>query len=482
MVGFYKKEQTVQYRRHYNEQGENAMGKFETFRQQYPEFVYHGFKVEENDHKIKVRYDFSIVGLSEFHPEWTFPKEEGKNITATDSVVQSLLFSIGLVELVSYWKITCSARVTVKAGILSIEQANWWKKQYFYGLGEFFYKNGIVTDMDSFMTVVSEGKDYFLEKGNYPLEGSLIPIGGGKDSIVTLELLKEDQDKNRCYIINPRGATVKSAETAGVRPDQVVSVTRTLDQNMLELNKQGFLNGHTPFSALVAFSSVLAAYLTGRKYVVLSNESSANESTVAGTDVNHQYSKSFQFEKDFHDYEEKYIGSGVYYFSLLRPWSEFQIAQYFSRLKQYHPIFRSCNAGSKQDIWCGKCSKCLFVFVILSPFLSIEELCRIFGRNLLEDEKMLPILDQLIGLETEKPFECVGSREEINTALCLAVKRLEKEGNELPLLLSHYKQTEMFQRYENRANPYEGYYNQENLVPPAFEPLLRKALHKEEMK
>lgn len=456
------------------------MDKFEKFREKYPEFVYKGFSVEEKKDRIDVQYDFSITGLSEFHPQWVFPKEEGRNIDAGDPVVQNLLFSIGLVELVSYWKITCSPRVKIEAGSLSKEQVDWWKKQYFNGLGEFFYKNDIETDLDSFMNIASEGKDYPVGKDSQTLEGSLIPIGGGKDSIVTLELLKGEREKNRCYIINPRGATVKSAEIAGYGEDQVVSVSRTLDQNMLELNKKGFLNGHTPFSALVAFSAVLAAYLTGRKYVVLSNESSANESTVAGTDVNHQYSKSFQFEKDFHDYEKKYIGSGVYYFSLLRPWSEFQIAEYFSRLKKYHAIFRSCNAGSKQDIWCGNCSKCLFVFVILSPFLTEEELCSIFGRNLLEDEKMLPILDQLIGLETEKPFECVGSREEINVALSMTARQMKKEGKKLPLLINHYIQTPLYGQYKDEHNPYNGYYNQENLVPSRFEPLLKKALNKEE--
>lgn len=458
------------------------MDKFETFREQYPEFVYKDFSVEESEKKIKVQYHFFITGLSEFHPEWVFPKEEGQNISAENPVVQNLLFSIGLVELISYWKITCSPRVIVKAGKLLQEQVCWWKKQYYNGLGEFFYKNGVETDLESFMTIVSEGKAYLKAEGLRQLEGSLIPIGGGKDSIVTLELLKGEREKNRCYIINPRGATIKSAETAGYDKNQIVSVSRTLDHNMLELNKQGFLNGHTPFSALVAFSSVLSAYITGRKYVVLSNESSANESTVAGTNVNHQYSKSFQFEQDFHNYEAKYIGSGVYYFSLLRPWSEFQIAEYFSRLKAYHSIFRSCNAGSKQDIWCGSCSKCLFVFLILSPFLTEEELCSIFGRNLLEDENMLPILDQLIGVEAEKPFECVGSREEINVALSMTVGRQLKEGRKLPLLIAHYIETGLYGQYKDRLNPYEGYYNQENLVPNRFGTLLKQALNEEELR
>ena len=108
------------------------------------------------------------------------------------------------------------------------------------------------------------------------------------------------------------------------------------------------------------------------KYVALSNESSANESTVAGSTVNHQYSKSFEFEQDFHKYEKDWLGSGVYYFSMLRPLSEFQIAKYFAGATAYHDIFRSCNAGSKQDIWCGHCPKCLFVFLILTGVVGLK--------------------------------------------------------------------------------------------------------------
>lgn len=121
---------------------------------------------------------------------------------------------------------------------------------------------------------------------------------------------------------------------------------------MLQLNKEGFLNGHTPFSALVAFSSVIAARMAGLSYIALSNESSANESTVQGSTVNHQYSKSFEFEEDFHQYQTDHLPGSAYYFSMLRPLSEFQIAKYFAKQKQYHKIFRSCNAGSKTDSWC----------------------------------------------------------------------------------------------------------------------------------
>ncbi|MDX9906275.1 MAG: hypothetical protein RBS55_06785, partial [Bacteroidales bacterium] len=201
----------------------------------------------------------------------------------------------------------------------------------------------------------------------------------------------------------------------------------------IELNNRGFLNGHTPFSALLAFYSLLAAYLTGKKDIVLSNESSANEPTVPGTGINHQYSKSFGFEKDFREYVLKNISSGFNYFSLLRPLSELQIARLFSGMPKFFPHFKSCNAGSKAGIWCGRCPKCLFTFIILSPFLEPGELTRIFGKNLLNDASLAGYLDELTGESPVKPFECIGTIDEVNTALAMTVKHYEPEA--MPYLL-----------------------------------------------
>jgi hypothetical protein len=75
------------------------------------------------------------------------------------------------------------------------------------------------------------------------------------------------------------------------------------------------------------------AYLTNRKYIVLSNEGSANEPTVIGTNINHQYSKTYEFECDFYQYTKKYFNIDIKYFSLLRPIKEIQIA-YLFRLEQ----------------------------------------------------------------------------------------------------------------------------------------------------
>lgn len=457
------------------------MKKFNDLRVSYDTFIYDSYTIREDKDEVHVVYHFEIPGLGKFEPSWRFPKGEHKikELTQNGTFLE-MVFSLGMVELISYWKMACSPNVVVNAGELNDDQIRWWKELYYLGLGEFFYTNGIDTTMEDFMkidckAIIEQKYDTFTLKDN---SGCLVPIGGGKDSVVSLELLKSAGENIKCFIINPRGATLKTVQVGGFM-DSLLVAKRTLDRNMIELNRRGFLNGHTPYSAIVAFSATITAYLAGLKYISLSNEASANESTVKGSDVNHQYSKSFKFEEDFHKYEETYIKSGTYYFSLLRPLSEFQIAAYFSKCTQYHSIFRSCNVGSKEDKWCGHCPKCLFVFLILSPFLPHRRLCEIFGADMLNDETMIETLDKLIGRVEEKPFECVGSREEVNTAICLAIKNLtksakDKEDVKLPKLFSYYTTTEEYKNYYNSSCHFFEEFDDNNLLPEKFEKLVRK--------
>jgi len=443
-------------------------------RVKYPTFTYKGYSYQLDSAGISMTFDFAIDGLSEFHPTWFIPrinKIENLNI----DLIEDMVFSLGMVELISYWKITCCPRVIIKDRALTGEQIDWWKKLYFNGLGEFYYTNGITESMADFMTIECQSTKptrQFDSQESFPVNKVMVPVGGGKDSVVSIELLKDKADIT-CYVINSRGATDSTVKVAELT-DKTIYAKRTLDKHMLDLNKQGFLNGHTPFSALVAFSTIIAGYLNGIKYVALSNESSANESTVADSYVNHQYSKSFEFESDFRFYQDKFIGSGVFYFSFLRPLAELQIAMLFSHFKKYHSIFKSCNVGSKQDIWCGHCPKCLFVYIILSPFLSMDELDKIFGKRLFEDDTLMEDFDKLCGILPEKPFECVGSRDEVNASIVETINKYNLEQRPLPLLLSHYKDNK---GADSAAfNAIKKQYSSEHALNPFFENIIKDAL------
>lgn len=422
---------------------------YDRLRQEYPEFHYNNYTVREDAEAIYLQYDFAVPGLAEFHPELKLLKKQLALKSLDSPLVQNLAFHIGLVELVSYWKATCSPRVIIKCGGLTPEQVVWWKKLYFNGLGELFYTNGIAADFADFMAIEATGEPIALPEtagvasaaaaSNLP-ESYLVLIGGGKDSIVTLETLGMDAARDYALIVNPKPVTRRCAELAGLTDNHVIEVYRRIDPALLDLNQRGFLNGHTPFSTMLAFVSYFVAYLAGITYTVVSNESSANESSVAGTNVNHQYSKSFEFEHDFTDYAARYLGAPVWYFSFLRPLNELQIAKIFARLSQYHDTFKSCNVGSKgaEWYWCGQCAKCLFAFIILAPYLYRERLVEIFDQDLFAKADLVETMLELAGYRATKPFDCVGTVEEVRFALSRVIQDLQTQGQPLPYLLQYY--------------------------------------------
>ena len=451
----------------------NALEKFEEFRNQYDTFIYEKYDISYDDEYMNVKYYFNIPGLTWFYPQFKINKKYITNNEISDVYLNNLVFHIGLIELVSYFKCTCSPNVIIKAGYVSDEQIKWFKKLYYNGLGEFLYTNGINVSFDDLMSVTCECEEEELPEINYVGCGNLISVGGGKDSCVSLEILK-NENNNSCFIINPKSPSLQCCEVAGYKDEDVISVSRILDRKIVELNNEGFLNGHTPFSSVVAFISYLCAYLSGKKNIVLSNESSANEATVLGTSINHQYSKSFEFESDFNNYVNKYFGLDIHYFSLLRGISEFQIGKLFSNYKQYHKVFKSCNLGSKEVVWnwCCDCPKCLFVYMILSPFLYKEEIINIFGQDLYEREDLLKSFIEILGFADTKPFECVGTYSEARYAVSLLINRLDKA--QLPYLLKYY-----FENYElelDGGNILS--YNEENNLDDYYENLVKKELMK----
>jgi len=410
---------------------------FNLLRSKHPFIIYESLNIVSHQQSTKITFTFNLSNDFVFQPSISFPVSSPNIAKLNETALQNLAFHLGMVELISYWKAACPPTVIIKPAHLTRWQTEWWKKLWFNGLGEFFYTNGIHTTSNDFLEIICQS-DEAIHPFNFETgKKALVPVGGGKDSVVTLELLKGAGVEVVPYILNPRAASLRSSRTAGFSDSMIFKMQRTLDPVLLELNARGYLNGHTPFSALLAFATLPAAWLLGIGDVVLSNESSANEATIPGTHINHQYSKSFEFETDFRDYVSEFISRDFNYFSFLRPLNELQIAKLFAGFPQHYLTFRSCNAGSKTDIWCGKCSKCLFTRIILGPFIDDKDMTDIFGNELFEDEQLIIILEELTGIADEKPFECVGTVDEVTAALHKIVSRYE--GETLPVLLSHYK-------------------------------------------
>lgn len=418
-------------------------------RRRFEQFVYESHDIRQEPEGIRCVFTYRMQGVDsmivlEHQVRFGFTPHSPE--TLTDPLFQRAVFLLGLAEAISYWKTACPHQFLVQAGALAPEEILFWERLYTRGLGEFWYLNGIYGKLsgEEYIRVVPTDTCPVPAVCTQPLSGALIPVGGGKDSVVSLELLRglgEAPEQSDCFLLSARKAAYDTAVIAGYGPERQVEVFRVFDPHLFVMNQEGYLNGHVPYSAILGFTAVAAALLRGRKYIVLSNEGSANEPTVPGTWVNHQYSKSLEFETDFQAYLRHHLTPAVSYFSLLRPWSEARIAMAFSTFPQYHAAYRSCNRGARENRWCCACPKCLFVFLLVAAHAGVSATTAMFGENLLQKQSLIPTLEELAGFVPVKPFECVGTVAETVWSLNQVLARgdLPVEAREWPLL-RHFAQ------------------------------------------
>ncbi len=352
-----------------------------------------------------------------------FSREEHK---ALDKLAKALHLAAGI----SYYKAYCPANIIVENQQLSQQEADFFYKFYLMGLGEFSVENDLDLQAIINFPVTAENAP---EPSPLTLpEMTVVPIGGGKDSLVSLEILKSEILKNagqgrktdfRPIAINAGPPILEVMESAEC-PDPIL-IRRKIDPDLFQLNEQGAYNGHVPITGILSFIMAFAAVLYGYDTVVMSNEQSANEGNMMknGLAINHQYSKSLEFERDFSHLMHQHILTGFRYFSLLRPLSETGIAALFARNPKYFSSFKSCNRnfhiaeGERKYGWCCDCPKCRFVFLALAPFTGKAEILKIFGRDMLNDHSQIRGFQELLGLKGHKPFECVGEIKECRLLL-----------------------------------------------------------------
>ena len=288
------------------------------------------------------------------------------------------------------------------------------------GLGEFSVVNHLPLDD----VEVSGGAPVHHHVASLDPRRLLIPFGGGIDSVVSVEELDPALERT-LFVVSPSGAHFDALEeTAAATGLDVVRASRALDARLLA-GGDDFFHGHVPVTAMVTLLAAVAAAATGRGGVVMSNEHSASvpNLTWRGRPINHQWSKSLAAEILLADAIDEVI-SPLVVASVLRARSELWVAERFSRLERYHHVFRSCNRAFAQDpsrravTWCNECDKCLFIDLVLAPFLERDALAEIFHGEPLADPERLAQLEALVGLgDTPKPFECVGDPDESGAAL-----------------------------------------------------------------
>jgi hypothetical protein len=324
---------------------------------------------------------------------------------------------------VSYYKAHAPHGLDLTATELDAAAADFLHEVYLHGLGEFAHVN----DLDLAPRLIFTGTDDHAALAPVPGElhrRALVPVGGGKDSLVSVETLTHVGEAFTLFAVNPKGP-IAATLAAGGGP--TLTVARTLDPALFRLNAGGAFNGHVPITAIVTLAALVAAAWHGYDHVVLSNERSADEGNLDahGRVVNHQWSKSSAFEGRLRAELRRAVSADLDVFSLLRPLSELAIAERFARSFRWDDVFSSCNRNFHLEgdgpagRWCRDCPKCRFVFLALAPFVRRERLLAIFGGDVLDDPAQIDGYRALAGLTGHKPFECVGETGEAAAALAL---------------------------------------------------------------
>ena len=350
---------------------------------------------------------------------------EGERAAAATQALRLLHLIAG----VSYFKAAVPNEIRIDSYGIDAETASLLENIYVNGLGEFAYRNGL--DLRGRIKFpVQEAAVAPAAAALGLRQHALVAIGGGKDSLVSIEALRAaGVEQTVTWIGNSQLIAACAARTEL----PTLNLGRAIAPALFELNRQGAWNGHIPVTAVNSAILVLAAVLHGVDQVVFSNERSASYgSLIPGTgEVNHQWSKGWAFEQAFGEYAQSRIAADLRYYSLLRPLSELAVARQFARIDRYDAFFSSCNRnfhilGERPvNRWCGVCPKCHFVFLALAPFMPKPRLVGVFGRNLLDDEAQAPGFDALLEFQDHKPFECVGEGRESRAAMAALAARPE---------------------------------------------------------
>ena len=368
--------------------------------------------------------------------------DEGPELTETVTIpgapfaldatrAQAVEHAVRLLHLitgVSYYKAAVPNEIRIEGYAIDAATAVLMEQVYVHGLGEFAYRNGLSLHGRVRFPVAAQAPAPAAAAGLR--EHALVAIGGGKDSLVSIEALRGAGVEQTVTWIGGSQLIAACAARTGL---PTLNIGRALAPELFEYNRQGAWNGHIPVTAINSAIMVLAALLHGVDQVVFSNERSASYgSMIPGTgEVNHQWSKGWAFESAFGAYVQSHVAADLQYYSLLRPLSELAVARQFARTDHYDAHFSSCNRNfhllgeRPTNRWCGVCPKCHFVFLALAPFMPKPRLVGIFGRNLLDDANQTGGFDALLEYQDHKPFECVGEGQESRAAMAALGDRPE---------------------------------------------------------
>jgi UDP-N-acetyl-alpha-D-muramoyl-L-alanyl-L-glutamate epimerase len=392
-------------------------------REAYPVFRISGVRATRGQSGVRLEFAFA-AGPLEFRPavELTgLSREESALVTAPTA--RRMVRALAIIEAFSYWKALCSPVIEVAIPPPDDAELDWWQAFWPGAMGEFFYRNGIDYAEPGFLVVkaAADPEPAGLTGGG-PGERTpgppLVMFSGGKDSLALARVVRSGGAPADFFLYNAASRQRALAESlAG--GGRFVEVRREILPGLLRLNAAGHPNGHTPFSAYLAVAAMLAGYLRGSEFALAGNSRSDDEPNVEsylGRPVNHQWTKSYEFEAALSSYRDRWLPGAPAYCSPLRPLYELQIIASLSDDIDGYLRTASCNRV-RGDGWCRSCAKCAWVFLATAALFGHDLAVAKTGGDMFADPGLAPLYAEMAGLTGPKPFECTGSEDEVRTAI-----------------------------------------------------------------
>jgi hypothetical protein len=397
------------------------------------------------------------------------PHEAARTDTPT---ARRLIRALSIVEAFSYWKAYCSPVIQVTPPAPGPGETAWWETFWPQAMGEFFYRNGIDYTAPGFLRITTQPGPPETPGSPAPRShGSAAPLvmfSGGKDSLALTYAIRDGATD--FFLYNPTSAQRTLAESLA-DGGRIIEAHRQILPELLALNATGHPNGHTPYSAYLALAALLTGYLRDTTTVVAGNSRSDDEPNVSsyhGQPVNHQWTKSYEYEAALGRYRDQWLPGAPSYSSPLRPLYELQIIRSLAPHLDAYLQTASCNR-TKGNGWCRTCAKCAWVFLATSALFGHELAVTKAGGDMFANPELSPLYEAMAGLNGDKPFECTGTEEEVRSAIQAAAQN----GGNLPALTPSLRNPAIM-----TARPLDVLlkdWGQHDLIPPALKEKVRRA-------
>jgi len=387
-------------------------------------FIYNEVLVDNKDNSVYFTYTLVKDNKNfPFKERLVLPCAVRKS-RSTMSCLRALHLALGI----SYYKSSMPSTIEHSYQMDDIE-ARFWNEVFINGLGEFLYVNQIPVDrLAKFKPQAGRQIEYEASEVSFD-KGSLLGVGGGKDSIVARELLRELNLSCSGFVLASQDAVGVTIQVSSVMGIDLLIVKRYLDQNLISFQQlDGNYKGHVPVSLFFALCGSLLASIYGFSHVILADEASSSIPRInwQGRMINHQWSKSLEFELKFKQYVHSFITDSIDYFSIIRQLSSVAVAKLFASYPNYFTAFTSDNFVFRIDAskrpsgrWSLESPKTLSSFILLAPWMSVEEVLNIFEQNLFDFAELETMFLSLFAIGSPQPLDCVGTVDELQVSLNL---------------------------------------------------------------